>query len=112
MTKDDKADDAENKESSTDEAKQLDSVTDMVQEQELDASQALQAMSALSSDKKKEDHKSEALASVMIKKEDIAMVMEEMEISEELAEKVLREVAVERLETDMVVAALRKLVTS
>jgi len=111
MAEDDKADDMENKDS-TAEAKQLDSVTDMVQEQELDASQALQAMSALSSDKKKEDHKSDALASVVIKKEDIAMVVEEMEISEELAEKVLREVAVEGHESNLVVAALRKLVTS
>ena len=111
MTEDDKVDDVENKDS-TDEAKQLDSVTDMVQEQELDASQALQAMSALSSDKKKDDHKSAALASVVVKKEDIAQVVEEMEVSEELAEKVLREVAVEGHQSKMVEAALRKLVTS
>jgi NACalpha-BTF3-like transcription factor len=111
MTEDEKADDVENS-GSTDEAKQLDSVTDMVQEQELDASTAQQAMSALSSDKKKDDGKAIALAAVVVSKEDIAIVVEEMEVSEELAERVLREVAVEGNPNEMVQQALRKLVTT
>lgn len=111
MTDEEKADDMENNDS-TAEAKQLDSVTDMVQEQELDASKAQQAMSALSSDNRKGDDKEAALAAVVVSKEDIATVVDEMEISEELAEKVLREVAVEGKPGGMVQAALRKLVTS
>jgi hypothetical protein len=111
MTDEEKADDMENNDS-TAEAKQLDSVTDMVQEQELDASKAQQAMSALSSDNRKEDDKEAALAAVVVSKEDIATVVDEMEVSEELAEKVLREVAVEGKPGGMVQAALRKLVTS
>jgi len=113
----DKADDMETN-GSTAEAKQLDSVTDVVQEQELDASKAEQAMNALSSDdiKKKggSDSKATALAAVIVSKEDIAAIVDEMEVTEEMAEKVLREVAISMggNPSGMVEAALRKLVTS
>lgn len=93
-------------------AKQLDSVTDMVQEQELDASKAQQAMSALTSSQKQDNAKAAALAAVTVTKEDIAIVVEEMEVTEETADKVLREVAIEGFQDRMVEAALRKLVTS
>jgi len=94
------------------EAKQLDSVTDMVQEQELDASKAQQAMSALSSADKEDDSKAAALAAVAVSKEDIATIVDEMEVSEAIADKMLREVAIEGNQDRMVEAALRKLVTS
>lgn len=94
------------------EAKQLDSVTDMVQEQELDASKVEQAMTALSSEKKEDDSKAAALAAVTVSKEDIATIVEEMEVTEEIADKVLREAAIEGHQDRMLQAALRKLVTS
>mmetsp|Transcript_70425 Transcript_70425/g.197519 ORF Transcript_70425/g.197519 Transcript_70425/m.197519 type:complete len:108 (+) Transcript_70425:143-466(+) len=94
------------------EAKQLDSVTDMVQEQELDASKVQQAMNSLSSAKAEDDGRAATLAAVVVTQEDIDMIVNEMEVSEELADKVLREVAVEGHQDRMVEAALRKLVTS
>ena len=94
------------------EAKQLDSVTDMVQEQELDASKVQQAMDALSSERKEDDSKAAALAAVTVSKEDIATIVEEMEVSEEIADKVLREAAIEGHQDRMLQAALRKLITS
>ena len=104
-------DDTANNDSSR-EAKQLDSVTDMVQEQELDASKAQQAMSALSRSNKEDDSKAAALAAVTVSKEDIAAIVDEMEVTEEIADKVLREVAIEGHQERMLEAALRKLVTS
>ena len=103
--------DDENNDSS-EEAKQLDSVTDMVQEQELDASKVQQAMDALSSERKEDDSKAAALAAVTVSKEDIATIVEEMEVTEEIADKVLREAAIEGHQDRMLQAALRKLITS
>ena len=94
------------------EAKQLDSVTDMGQEQELDASKVQQAMDALSSEHKEDDGKAAALAAVTVSKEDIATIVEEMEVTEEIADKVLREAAIEGHQDRMLQAALRKLITS
>ena len=99
-----------------DEAKQLDSVTDRVQEQELDASRANQALGALGG----------AAASaapiegsaIAVKKEDVAMIVAEMEISEDEATAALREAAAGGQNgtivegQQLVAAALRKLVTS
>jgi hypothetical protein len=94
------------------EAKQLDSVTDMVDEQELDASKVQQAMNSLSSAKTEDDGNAAALAAVVVTKEDIATVVNEMEVTEETADKVLREAAIEGHQDRMLEAALRKLVTS
>lgn len=91
-------------------AKQLDSVTDVVQEQEVDATKAQQAMSALSS--KNEDSAANAADQVAVSKEDVDLIVSELEVTEELAEKTLREVASSMKEGDsLVVAALRKLVS-
>jgi NACalpha-BTF3-like transcription factor len=93
------------------EAKQLDSVTDNVKEAEcIDASKAQKAMSALST--LHEDDKTTALATVAVSKEDVAFIVSELEVTEEVAERALREVAADAEEGKMVVAALRKLVTS
>lgn len=102
----------ESENDSSREAKQLDSVTDMVQEQELDASKVQQAMDALSSERKEDDGKAAALAAVIVSKEDIATIVEEMEVTEEIADKVLREAAIEGHQDRMLQAALRKLITS
>jgi transcriptional regulator of met regulon len=94
-------------------AKQLDSVTDRVQEQEVDADRAQQAMSALS-----EEHCSTAAdpnkKTIEVSKVDVDLIVSELEVTEELAERTLRQVAAEGQDTadSLVVAALRKLVTS
>ena len=97
-------------------AKQLDSVTDRVQETELDASKAQEAMSALSSSDDKQDAAAAALASIAVSKDDVALIVSEMEVSKEVAEKVLREVAFANQENggskSVLEEALRKLVTS
>mmetsp|Transcript_128068 Transcript_128068/g.190841 ORF Transcript_128068/g.190841 Transcript_128068/m.190841 type:complete len:135 (-) Transcript_128068:1575-1979(-) len=93
-------------------AAQLDSVTDRVKETELDASKAQQAMSALSTTNNEGDAKAAALASVAVSKEDVALIVAEMEVTEEVAERVLREVASELKEGNVLEEALRKLVTS
>lgn len=94
------------------EAKQLDSVTDFVKESELDASKAQEAMTALSAAKQEDDADAAALAAVAISKEDVALLVSELEVTDEVAERVLREVAAETGEGNMLEAALRKLVTS
>jgi NACalpha-BTF3-like transcription factor len=93
-------------------AAQLDSVTDRVTETELDASKAQEAMSALSTTNPEDDAKAAALASVAVSKEDVALIVSEMEVTEEVAERVLREVALELKEGNVLEEALRKLVTS
>jgi NACalpha-BTF3-like transcription factor len=93
-----------------DQAKQLDSVTDFVQEQEVDATKAQQAMSALSANQQNNDLS--AADQVAVSKEDVDLIVSELEITEELAERTLREVAVDLKGDSMVVAALRKLLTS
>ncbi|KAG7361510.1 hypothetical protein IV203_036611 [Nitzschia inconspicua] len=93
------------------EAKQLDSVTDRVDETELDASKAQQAMSALSSSNQQDDGRAMALAAVNISGQDIDVIVDQLEVSRELAEKTLREVALETSGEEVaLVAALRKLV--
>lgn len=92
------------------EAKQLDSVTDRVEEKEVDAVRAQQAMSALSA---KNDDDIQAADQVILSKEDIDLIVSELEVTEEVARRTLREVAADVKEGDsLVVAALRKLVTS
>jgi NACalpha-BTF3-like transcription factor len=92
-------------------AKQLDSVTDNVKEAELDASKAQQAMSALSTAGQVSDDLASGLAAVAVSKDDVALIVSELEVTEEVAERALREVASEAEDGQMVVAALRRLVT-
>jgi NACalpha-BTF3-like transcription factor len=90
-------------------AKQLDSVTDNFEEQEVDAQKAQQAMSFLgkqASALSEEDQ-------VAVSKEDVELIMSELEVTEEVAKRTLRQVAVDVKEGDsLVVAALRKMVSS
>mmetsp|Transcript_18696 Transcript_18696/g.23538 ORF Transcript_18696/g.23538 Transcript_18696/m.23538 type:complete len:102 (+) Transcript_18696:56-361(+) len=81
-----------------DEAKQLDSVTDRVQEHEtLDSSKAKTAMAALTSGTKiGEDHKK--LAKIKISKEDVLVIVDELEVTEDIAARALREVMFEGIE--------------
>ena len=90
-----------------DEAKQLDSVTDVVQEKELDASKAQEAMSALST--ASASVKDQQAAASQVSKEDVALVIDQLEVTEDVAIRALMEVAGEE---KPVVAALRKLITS
>ena len=94
------------------EAKQLDSVTDRVDETELDSSKAQQAMSALSSANQEDDSKAKALAAIQVSEHDIDVIVNELEVSREMAEKVLREAAMENNGEEMLISALRRLVKS
>lgn len=92
-----------------DEAKQLDSVTDRVAETELDSSRANQALGALATATKSE------VKSITVKREDIDVVVAELECSEEDAIDALRRSLEEdgALEGDSLVsAALTRLVVS
>ena len=91
-------------------AQQLDSVTDRVQESELDASKAMQAMNTLTSAKNKSTT-ADAASQVAVSKEDVALVMSEMEVTQDVAERALRSVKTAD-ESKRVVEALRHLVTS
>jgi NACalpha-BTF3-like transcription factor len=99
-------------------AKQLDSVTDVVQEQEVDAARAEQAMSALAPNSQASGMTAaEQAVAHAVHREDVDLIVHELEVTEELARKTLLEVAVELGITQrdgdaLVVAALRKLVTS
>jgi NACalpha-BTF3-like transcription factor len=92
-------------------AKQLDSVTDNFEEQEVDATKAQQAMSAWSTGKQASALSEED--QVAVSKEDVELIMSELEVTEEVAKRTLRQVAVDVKEGEsMVVAALRKMVSS
>jgi hypothetical protein len=91
-------------------AKQLDSVTDRVDEQEVDGTKAQEAMNALMT---KNEANVSAADQVAVSKEDVAAIVDELEVTEELAERTLRQAALEMRDSDSVlVVALRKLVTS
>jgi NACalpha-BTF3-like transcription factor len=89
------------------EAQQLDSVTDRVQDKEFDASVAMSAMSALS---KQADSQAEQQQAVAVSKEDVDLIVEQLEVSREEAEKVLREVKEEDGKS-AIFLALKKLIT-
>jgi hypothetical protein len=74
-------------------AKQLDSVTDRVQETELDDVRAKEAMSALGGDNG--DDSALKLSEMRVSKEDIAVVVEELEVTEDTAEATLKQVSLE-----------------
>lgn len=89
------------------EAKQLDSVTDVVQEQVIDSSKATEAMSALAvggNNQAATDNSSQQV--VAVSKDDVALIVSELEVSEEIATRTLRNVAGD------VTEALRQLVTN
>lgn len=76
-----------------DEAKQLDSVTDRVQENDtLDSSKAASAMAALNSTKSSRSSQEKELAKIQISKDDVHVLVEELEITEDDADRTLREV--------------------
>lgn len=94
----------------TDEAKQaqqLDSVTDVVQEQEVDIAKAQQALTEFSPQTISDDPAEQEVA-----QEDIDWIVAELEVTEAMARTTLRQVANDLPEGEtLVVAALRKLVT-
>jgi NACalpha-BTF3-like transcription factor len=73
------------------EAKQLDSVTDLVQGKDLDENRTRDAISALSSSTLSKTLDS-VLASVQVSKEDIAFIVNELEVTDEAAERALKRV--------------------
>jgi|EP01083_Nonionella_stella_P226580 NACalpha-BTF3-like transcription factor len=78
------------------EEKQLDSVTDRVQEHEtLDSSKAKSAMAALTSTSSAGVSDQKKLAKIKISKEDVEIIMNELEVSEDVASGALREVIFE-----------------
>lgn len=97
-----------------DEAKQLDSVTDRVQEKELDASRANEALGALSSGAAASST-TDASKTIAVKKEDVDLIVTELEVTEDEATEALRKAAAAEgsgnLEGQkLVAAALRMLV--
>jgi NACalpha-BTF3-like transcription factor len=91
------------------EAKQLDSVTDVVKDDEIDESAAANAMSALSTANGETDHESAALAAITVSKEDVDLIVSELEVTEEVAERALRESSLAN-EGNIVESALRALI--
>lgn len=94
------------------EAKQLDSVTDRHQEKDFDESKAKEAMSALSSAADTKAGESDS-NTVKVSKEDVAVIVKELEVTEDEAKAALRAAAAEvGEEQSPVAAALRSLVVS
>lgn len=97
-----------------DEAKQLDSVTDRHQEKDFDESKAKEAMSALTSNTaagRGTGGKNSATGKdIKVTKEDVAVIVAELEVTEDEAKAALRSSACDGKTS--VAAALRKLVAS
>lgn len=98
------------------EAKQLDSVTDVVHEKEFDASKAQEAMTALSTAPQVGSGANSSVGvkkAISVSKEDVAVIVTELEVTEDVAEKALREATEEVGEGKSPLAsALRRLVVS
>ena len=95
------------------EAKQLDSVTDRQEEKDFDESKAAEAMSALSSAADTKAGESDGNTAVKVSKEDVAVIVKELEVTEDEAKAALRAAAAEVGEGQSPVgAALRRLVVS
>jgi hypothetical protein len=103
---------------SEDEAKQLDSVTDRVHEKDLDESRATQALGALTNAAAVDAARGSAFVA---KKEDVVLIMDELEVTEDEAVAALRAAAAEEVGVEngnppggqsLVAAALRRLVLS
>jgi hypothetical protein len=81
------------------EANQLESITNRIEDQEIDDGKAELAVLAIATADKVEDTKATALSSVEVSKDDGAVIMEELEVTEDtIAELVLREVTLENYE--------------
>merc|ERR1712043_77673 len=82
----------------TDEAKQLDYVSNVVTEKEIDEGKAKDAITSLSSTCKVSDYmtKYEQQDKIVVRKEDVAIIMNELEVSEEVAGSTLRRVFKEK----------------
>ena len=95
------------------EAKQLDSVTDLVQGKDLDENRARDAISALASSNISKVSDS-IHTSVQVSKEDIDFIVHELEITDEAAERALRKVITDGIPDDQtaLTAALLLLITS
>lgn len=97
-----------------DEAKQLDSVTDRHQEKDFDEGKAKEAMSALTSNTAAGsgagDKSSASDKDIKVTKEDIAVIVAELEVTEDEAKAALRSTASDGKTS--VAAALRMLVVS
>ena len=87
------------------EASQLDSVTDRFQESEINAIKAQQAFSSLTAPSSSQQAASQQ-QQVAVSKEDVALIVNELEVTEEVATRALRSVE------GNVAEALRQLVTS
>lgn len=72
---------------------QLDSVTDVVQEKELDASKAQEAMSALATSKAQTADANGALQTIAVSKEHIAFITNQLEVTDDVATLALRKAA-------------------
>ena len=101
------------------EAKQLDSVTDFVKEREMDESKAKTAMSQLSKQSSDNDTNKvsdiQKMNKIAVSKDDITIICSELEVSEDIAARALRQVIHDGLVNESTTAlgeALRKLVTS
>ena len=100
-----------------DEAKQLDSVTDRVIDREsMSASKATEAMSTLAS-KRNETDQDVLLDTIHVSKEDVDLIVHELEVTEDVATKALKEVisrglAVAEEGKSAVGEAIRKLIVS
>eukprot|EP00566_Odontella_aurita_P024048 CAMPEP_0113540220 /NCGR_PEP_ID=MMETSP0015_2-20120614/8360_1 /TAXON_ID=2838 /ORGANISM="Odontella" /LENGTH=103 /DNA_ID=CAMNT_0000440001 /DNA_START=150 /DNA_END=461 /DNA_ORIENTATION=+ /assembly_acc=CAM_ASM_000160 len=99
-----------------DEAKQLDSVTDVVHEKEFDASKAKEAMTALLIAPQAGSGASSITGgkkAISVSKDDVAVIVSELEVSEDVAEKALREATEEVGDgKSPLAAALRSLIIS
>ncbi|VEU37940.1 unnamed protein product [Pseudo-nitzschia multistriata] len=91
------------------EAKQLDSVTDVVKEAEIDTAKAQEAIGLIRS-KTNDDQQAAALAAVTISRGDVELIVSELEVTEEVAERTLREVSLDAKGGNVVEAALRVLI--
>jgi hypothetical protein len=96
------------------EAKQLDSVTDLVQGKELDEHRTRDAMSALSSSAAMSISSDILFSSIEVSKRDIAFIVSELEVTDETAERTLKQVIMDGVpegETALS-SALMRLITS
>ena len=76
-----------------DEAKQLDSVTDRFEENEAcDTSKATAAMSSLMSKQEQLNNDALDLASIEVSKDDVELIVDQLDVTDELATKALKEV--------------------
>jgi predicted transcriptional regulator len=98
------------------EAQQLDSVTDRVQENGvMDESTAQNAMAALTATGIASNEDAQLLAQINVSNHDVETIVSELEISHDIADRTLREVVRDGLVTDektALQAALTKLVVS